>query len=153
MAASSQTARKVIQVVLALVIVGLVYFLYESITEPYEAILEQERLTEETRDRMEMIRTSMIRYERVNGRFPMTLDSLVMFVRADSALQADRDSLFGVGFNVDSLIFSPRTGTQFELAVNDTSNVKIYRLDDPDSDDYIGSTSPDPTRLNAASWE
>ena len=63
------------------------------------------------------------------------------------------DSLFGPGFNPDSLLFSPRTGDRFVYALNDTGRVAIYLLKDPNTEDQIGSAVPDVTQLNAASWE
>lgn len=153
MASSSQGLRIGIQVVLALIIVALSYWLYVSITEPYQVILREEALTEQTRQRMDQIRQAMIRYEADSARYPLTLDTLVMYVKQDSAIQADSEELFGPNFNPDSLPFSPRTGNRFELSVNDTARVKTYLLEDPDSEDYIGTTEPDVTQLNAASWE
>lgn len=144
--------RVAIQVVLALVIVGLSYFLYISITEPYAAIRLDQELTETTKKRMDRIRYTLIRYEQQNDRFPSTLDSVRLYARTDSFLVANSDSLYR-GIPVDSLIYSPRTGEMFEYAVNDTSAVKIYRLKDPESNNQIGSLTPDVTRLNAASWE
>ena len=145
--------RIAIQIVLAIVIVGLAYWLYLSITEPWKIVERQEELTQRTRARMDNIRTALIRFEDDQGRFPASLDSLQMWVQTDSTMQAQADSLFGPDLNVDSLIYSPRTGNRFEYAINDTARVPIYRLDDPDSDDFIGTLEPDPTRLNAASWE
>ena len=77
----------------------------------------------------------------------------MIWVRADSTIQANPDSVFGASFNLDSLFFSPRTGSRFLYTLNDTGRVKIYYLKDPDTDDHIGSESPDVTQLNAASWE
>lgn len=153
MASNSQGVRIAIQVVLAIVIIGLGYWLYLSITEPWEVVERQEEVTEMTRARMDNIRAALIRYEEEEGRFPATLDSLQMWVRTDSAIQTRVDSLFGEQFNVDSLIYSPRTGKQFDYAVNDTARVMMYRLRDPDTNDVIGTLEPDPTQLNAASWE
>jgi len=150
---ASKGLRTGIQAVLAIVIAGLGYYLYVSITEPYEAILRQEALTEQTRDRMDDIRYTMIRHNELNDRYAATLDSLLMFVKQDSLITLKADSLFGPGFVLDSLIYSPRTGKRFELAVNDTGRVAIYLLSDPDSDDKIGSLTPDITMINAASWE
>ena len=84
---------------------------------------------------------------------PHLLVSLVMWLNTDSTMVAGADSIFGAGFMPDSLPFSPRTGNRFELAVVDTTRTATYRLDDPDSDDYIGTLSGDVTQLNAASWE
>lgn len=153
MALEKRGVRIAVQVVLAVAIAVLAYILYQSITEPYAIIERQRALTEQTRERMAHVRTAMVRYERVNERFPTTLDSLVMFVKEDSLMQLKADSVFGAEVVPDSLPFSPRTGKRFDLTVNDTSRVKIYLLEDPDSDDHIGAVQPDITRLNAASWE
>ena len=153
MASSSQGLRVGIQIVLAIVIIGLGYWLYLSITEPWAVVERQEQMTERTRDRMDDVRSALIRYEEQQGRFPATLDSLQMWVETDSLIQTQVDSLFGAEFNADSLIFSPRTGEQFQYAVNDTARVMMYRLEDPNTDDVIGTLEPDPTQLNAASWE
>lgn len=153
MAIHSHGVQVGIQVALGLVIVALAYWLFVSITEPYEAIERQEEVTEMTRARMGAVRTAMIRYEELNDRFVTSLDSLVDFVRNDSLYRADADSIFWDGFVADSLVRSPRTGKKFVLSVNDTSRVNTYLLQDPDSDDQIGTLEPDITKLNAASWE
>lgn len=153
MASTRSRIQAVLQLVLGIVIIYLVYFLYISITEPYEVVERRKAMTEMTRSRMDQVRTAMIFYERENGRFVSSLDSLQMWVREDSVLSVAGDSIFGAGFVIDSLIFSPRTGTMFELAINDSSRTHIYLLSDPDSDDTIGSLRGDITRLNAASWE
>jgi hypothetical protein len=153
MASSSQGLRTVLQLVLAIVIAGLAYLLYTSITEPYEAVERRREITQMTRDRMNQVRSAIGVYQRANDRYPGSLDSLVMYIKSDSAMMAGRDSLFGPGFEPDSLTFSPRTGSMFEYAVNDTGRVVIYMLKDPDSDDRIGALTPDITLLNAANWE
>lgn len=154
MASDSRGLRIGIQIVLGIIIVGLAYWLYISITEPYERVERQREMTQMTRDRMELVRTALIQYERREDRFPGTLDSLVMWVRQDSFVQANRDSLFEQDFNTDSLPFSPRSGEQFEYAASDTGRIDIYYLKDPNSEDFIGTTDPnDVTMLNAASWE
>lgn len=153
MASSSQGIRIGIQIVLAIVIVALGYWLYISITEPWKVVERSEEMTQRTRARMDNVRAALVRYEERNDRFPYTLDSLQTWVQTDSVVSVQIDSLFGANFSVDSLIYSPRTGKQFEYAVNDTARVMMYRLKDPDSDDVIGTLEPDPTQLNAASWE
>ncbi len=150
----NQTLKIIIQVVLGLVIVALGYWLYLSITGPWDAVEEQRAITEMTRSRMDKVRMALVRHERVEDRFPSSLDSLVIWVEQDSVIQSNPDSVFEmVGFNLDSLLFSPRTGNMWEYAVNDTGRVAIYQLKDPDSDDRIGSMNPDVTLINAASWE
>ncbi len=153
MASNGRGSQIGLQILLSLVIIALAYFLYRSITDPWQEVREQERLTEETRARMTQIRTALIRYEGVNDRYTADLDSLVMFVKSDSLLRARPDSIFGIGFDADQLPISPRTGNRFVLAVNDTARVKTYLLEDPDSDDFIGTLAGDVTRLNASSWE
>jgi len=153
MASSSRGLQTVLQVVLAIAILALSYFLYVSITEPYNVVERKKEVTQKTRDRMDQLRVAMIQYERTNGRYVTDLDSLVMWIRADSIMTVKSDSVFGLGFMVDSLIYSPRTGTKFGLAVNDTSRTSTYLISDPDSRDHIGTISGDVTELNAASWE
>lgn len=151
MAISSEGTRTVIQVVLAIIIVVLAYILYLSITGPYEAIEREQRLTDQTRERMDDIRTALIHHESLHNRFPGTLDSLGVFI--DTAMMADASLHFSDGFDRDSLFYSPRSQERFEYAVNDTGAVDIYLLEDPASNAYIGSLEDDPSLRNAASWE
>ena len=153
MASSARKIQSGIQVVLAIVIVVLGYVLYTSIVEPYAKVERRKQVTEDTRARMGNVRTAMIMYEREHDRFVTSLDSLVLWLRADSLVMANADSVFGTSVILDSLLYSPRTGNLFTLQVNDTSNVNIYLLLDPDSNDSIGSLIADITLLNASSWE
>jgi len=68
-------------------------------------------------------------------------------------LSTAQDSIFGESINLDSLLFSPRTGNRFLYTVSDTGRVETYLLEDPDTDDQIGTLSGDPTQTNVASWE
>jgi len=153
MAFSSRALQLTIQAILGIVIVGLAYVLYDSITTPYEEVERRKEVTEQTRANMNNVRQSLILYERANGRYVSSLDSLVMWFHTDSLMAASIDSLFGAGFDIESLPYSPRTGNMFELTVNDTLLTSTYLLTDPDSDDFIGTLADDITRLNAASWE
>lgn len=153
MASSSQGLRTGIQVVLAIIIIGLAYVLYQSITEPYDRIQRQQQLTEQTRQRMSAIRTALIEYERDSTTYPDSLELLLAHVQRDSALQVEYDSLLGANFTLDSLLHSPRTGSRFLYTVNDTGRVETYLLEDPDSEDQIGTLSGDVTQTNSANWE
>ncbi len=153
MASRSTQIRIGIQALLFVAIIGLAYFLYYSITEPYERIERQQRITEQTRSRMANIRTALIDYERDSTSYPDSLDVLLQHVRNDSILMNSQDSVFGGPVNLDSLLYSPRTGKRFQYAVSDTGQVETYLLEDPDTDDQIGTLSGDPTQTNAASWE
>ena len=140
------------QLVLAVLIAVLGYFLYRSVTEPYKLVEQQEQLTELTRSRMGQIRSALRYYEEKSDRFPHTLDSLLMYIEADSLMAIHGDSLLG-GPLLDSLLYTPRGGNMFEYTVNDTSRVIIYQLKDPASGDVIGTMEPDITQLHAANWE
>lgn len=153
MATRSEQLRTGVQVVLGIIIVGLAYFLYLSITEPYAEIERQERLTEMTRERMSHMRTSLIDFERDSGSYPDSIEVLLQHIRDDSILSNAQDSVFGGPIEIDSLPHSPRTGTRFQYTVSDTGRVETYLLEDPDSDDQIGTLTGDPTQANSASWE
>ncbi len=149
----SNGVRTAIQVVLLLVIVALGYWLYRAITDPWAERERIQAVTDSVRDRMTDNKQALLRFYEVNRRYPGTLDSLMMFVRADSSLQADADSLFG-NFPLDSLTYSPRSGNRFLYTASDTARVPYYKLTDPDNpDDFIGTDRGDITRINAASWE
>jgi type II secretory pathway pseudopilin PulG len=159
---ANETVRTVLQIVLAIVIVVLGYVLFRTIREPQEAFEREQALTELSRERMGLIRDAMRSYEREYDRFPTTLDSLVMAIETDSFLVAKRDSIFelaeGETLTPDSLPFSPRPGVdRFELTVvrDDSTGTEVYLLEDPGSDDYIGTDNPERAAgaLNAASWE
>jgi hypothetical protein len=150
-----------IQLVLAVVIVVGAYILYRTITDPWRTYQAEQLQTQLTRARMDHIRTALIEFRDQAETYPRTLDSLVTFVKTDSAyVGEDLAEVFpvpgGRPFYPDSLPFSPRSGTPFvyEIVRNDSSGVEIYYLQDPDvPEDYIGARDPDPARRNAASWE
>ena len=153
MATRSAQIRIGIQVLLGILIVGLSYYLYYSITEPFDRIERQQEITEETRARMSNIRTALIDFEQDSTSFPDSLGVLRFHIENDSVLSIAQDSVFGGPINLDSLFYSPRTGKQFQYTVNDTGRVETYLLKDPDSEDQIGTLEPDPTQTHAASWE
>ncbi|MFV1980368.1 MAG: hypothetical protein ACC655_04375 [Rhodothermia bacterium] len=142
-----------IQIGLGIVILVLAWFLYDSITSPWEAVLQEQRLTDLTRARMNQVRIALRHFDDVNDRFPGSIDSLVVFVTEDSIASANPDSFFNGPFDPREFMNSARSGARFTYALNDTGRVKVYYLKDPDSDDYIGSIEPDISALHAASWE
>lgn len=151
----------ILTVVLGVIIVVLGWYLYHSIVDPYEVVEQREEMTQRVRYNMEDIRDGLVRYNRRNNTFPPTqggLDSLMEFMRTDSIMLAIQDSLFtdnpesGYTFQLDSLIYSPRPPhKRFEYTLNDTVNPPIYLLEDPDSDNQIGSLEK-ATLLNAPNW-
>lgn len=147
--------NQLLSLVLAVIIIALGYYLYRSIHDPYQEVIEQEQMTERVRERMTSIRDVLIQYESNRDNFPPTeggLDSVVAYVQTDSLMVAQADSILR-GIPADSLIFSPRPPhNRFEYTLNDTLRPQIYLLEDPDSDDRIGSLERT-TQLNAASWQ
>lgn len=152
--------NQLLSIVLGIIIVVLGYFLYQSIVGPYQEVIERQQMTERVRHQMQTIRDVLVRYERETDNFPPTdggLDTLVSYLKTDSAIVAVRDSLYtnpaGQPYNPDSLIYSVRPPhNKFEYTLNDTIRPPIYLLEDPDSDDRIGDLERT-TLLNAASWE
>lgn len=157
MASRSSQLQVSVQGVLVILILGLSYYLYYSITEPYDRIERQEELTEQTRTRMATVRKALVDYERDSTTFPDSLEGVLGHVRQDlkedSLLAPGGDSTFAQSVNLDSLLYSPRSGKPFTYTVSDTGRVETYLLEDPDSDDKIGTLSGDPTKINTASWE
>lgn len=156
---ANDTTRTVVQIVLAIVIAVLGFVLYRTIRAPQEAFEREMALTELTRERMSLIRDAMRSYEREYDRFPTTLDSLMMAIESDSFFVAKRDSIFeleeGETLDLDSVLYSPRDGRFNLTVVEDTTGTEVYLLEDPASEDYIGTDNPERAAgaLNAASWE
>lgn len=151
--------NRLLSLVLGIIIVVLGYWLYHSIVDPYQEVVEREQMQQEVRQQMKTVRDALVQYERIEGEFPPTeggLDSLVSFLKNDSTMLAQGDSLFAQPnkeYNPDSLIYSPRPPhPKFEYTLNDTLRPQIYLLEDPGSDDHIGSLE-NTTDRNAASWE
>lgn len=149
--------NKILTIVFGLIIIGLAYWLYDSLVTPYQEVKEREAMTEKVRQRLLDTKDALIQYQTRNETFPPTdggLDSLVSFLKQDSMMIVMGDSLFGTTFDVynpDSLVYSPRTGNKFEYTLNDTLRPQIYLLEDPDSDDSIGSLERT-TMRNAPNW-
>lgn len=149
--------NKILTIVLGLIIIALAYLLYDSLVTPYQEVRERQALTEKVRQRLLDAKDAMIQYQTRNETFPPTdggLDSLVNFLKTDSMMIVMGDSLFGRTmdvYNPDSLVYSPRTGNRFIYTLNDTLRPQIYLLEDPDTDDTIGSLERT-TMRNAPNW-
>lgn len=151
--------NRLLSIVLGIIVVVLGYWLYHSIVDPYQEVVEREQMQQEVRQQLQTVRDALVQYERIKGEFPPTeggLDSLVSFLKNDSTMIARGDSLFAQPnepYNPDSLIYSPRPPhPKFEYTLNDTLRPQIYLLADPATDDHIGSLE-NTTDRNAASWE
>ncbi|MDG5766833.1 hypothetical protein QA596_05085 [Balneolales bacterium ANBcel1] len=149
------TRNRIISGVLAVIIIGLAWLLYDSITGPYEKIERQREITEQVRHRMMVARDALVEHQRREGGFPETLDELVEWLKTNDEMVQKGDSLFAFRppsqYHPDSVIYSPRTGQRFQYALNDTIRPNIYLLEDPDTDDRIGSLERT-NLLNATNW-
>lgn len=151
--------NQILSIVLAIIIIVLGYFLYHAIVDPYQEVAEREQMTERVRFQMTNVREALNHYRGENGQYPPTkggLDSLVSFLKSDSLMVAQGDSLFQPlnegAYNPDSFVFSLRPPhKKFEYTLNDTLRPQIYELKDPDTEDKIGDLNRT-TLLNAPSW-
>ena len=153
------TRNNILTIVLGILIVVLSYFLYRSIVDPYQQVLEEEEMVERERHRMLMVRDALVQYRNRRGNFPPTeggLDSLVQFVKTNEFIAERADSLFAFRppsvYNPDSLVYSPRPPhNRFEYTLNDTVRPPLYLLENPGTDDVVGDLERT-TLLNAPSW-
>ena len=151
--------NQLLSIVLGIIIIVLGYFLYHAIVDPYQKVIERQQMTERVRHRMTVIRDALSYYKTDRGDFPPSeggLDSLVAYLKSDSLMVAEGDSLFRplppATYSPDSLVYSPRPPhKRFEYTLNDTLRPQIYLLEDPDTEDRIGDLRKT-TLLNAASW-
>lgn len=153
------TRNNILTVILGILIIGLSYFLYRSIVDPYQEVIEEREMVERERHRMELVRDALVQYRNRRGDFPPTdggLDSLVQFVKTDEFIVERADSLFTFmppsTYNADSLVFSPRPPhNKFEYTLNDTIRPQLYLLENPGTGDKIGDLQRT-TLLNAPNW-
>ena len=152
------TRNKILSIVLGLIIVALSWWLYDSIVTPYQIVEERKAETERVRTRLITLKDAFVYYESRYGHFPPTeggLDSIVTYLSTDSLMIAMGDSLFyqlpPLTYSPESIIIAPRSGERFNYTHNDTIRPPLYLLEDPDSDDAIGSLSRT-TMRNAPNW-
>lgn len=151
--------NKILTVVLGIIILVLAYWLYDSLTTPYQQVLAKQAETEQVRNRMLSVRDALVQYEIKHKKFPPTeggLDTLINYIKTDSMMISIGDSLFGksfpAGFVPESLIYSPRPPhNKFIYTLNDTIRPVLYLLEDPGSDDKVGSLDRT-TMRNAPNW-
>jgi len=152
------TRNKILSVALGIVIIALSWFLYDSIVTPYQEVKDREAETERVRTRMLSLKDALVQYESKFGHFPPTeggLDSIVVYLQTDSLMVAMGDTLFRqlppLTYSPESIILAPRSQSRFIYTHIDTTRPPLYLLEDPDSDDEIGSLSRT-TMRNAPNW-
>ncbi len=152
------TRNKILSVVLGVIIIALSWLLYDSIVTPYKVVEERKAETERVRARMLSLKDALVQYESRFGHFPPTeggLDSIVTYLQTDPLMVSMGDTLFRqlppLTYSPETIILAPRSGERFSYTLNDTLRPPLYLLEDPDSDDLIGSLSRT-TMRNAPNW-
>ena len=151
--------NKILSAVLGITIILLSWLLYDSIVTPYKVVEEQKAETERVRTRMLTLKDVIVNYEARYGHFPPTdggLDSVVTYLSTDSLMISMGDSLFRqmlpLQYSPESMVVSPRdTSLRFLYTRNDTIRPPLYLLEDPMTDDAVGSLSRT-TMRNAPNW-
>ncbi len=154
-----ETRNKIISLVLGVIVLFLGYYLYRSIVDPYQEVIQAERMKQRVQHRMTLVRDALVQYRNVHGNFPPTdggLDSVIQFVKTHPRIAPQMNELFKelppYQFNPDSLKFSPvPPHSEFRYTLNDSIRPQIYLLEDPDSDLRIGDLHRT-TMLNAPNW-
>lgn len=151
--------NKILSAVLGITIILLSWLLYDSIVTPYKVVEEQKAETQRVRTRMLTLKDAIVNYEARYGHFPPTdggLDSVVTYLSTDSLMISMGDSLFRqmppLQYSPESMVVSPRdTSLRFLYTRNDTIRPPLYLLEDPMTDDAVGSLSRT-TMRNAPNW-
>lgn len=76
--------KKIIQIVLAILIVVLAYLIWESIQKPIRFNKEKDKRYAATIQRLKDIRTAQLAYKDEYGKFTASFDTLINFVKNDS---------------------------------------------------------------------
>lgn len=144
--------NRIITILLLIVILGLGYWLYISITGPWQEVQKERQMTEQVRDRLMQVNSAIRYFNDRNNQFPPSLDSLMTFLQQDSVFQSNPTEILNVReFNPDTFFESPRTGNKFNYALNDSARPPLYIIEDPDSDDHVGTLTRITDR-GAPSW-
>ncbi len=109
--------KKLIQIVLVLVIIGLAYLLYREFATPVEFSAIQSQREEAVVNRMKDIRAAQRAYRTAYQRFTPSMDSLIAFVMHDSLIYER-----AIGSADDSAaVARGLIREQFKMAVRDTT--------------------------------
>ncbi len=125
--------RTAIRVTLFIVIIILVYYLYQSIMEPIRFNRTKDIREKATIERLKDIRKAEVAYKAKYGRYTGSFDTLIHFVKYDSfpvvrAIGSIPDSLYNLGMTDEEAI---KKG----IIIRDTSYVSI--LDSLFKGDYF----------------
>lgn len=151
--------NNLISIGLGILILLFSWYLYRSLVDPYQEVIEEREMVERERHRMELVRDVLVQYRTRRGNFPPTeggLDSLVEFLKTDTLMISRGEDFFSFlppsNYNPDSLVFSPRPpNNRFEYTLNDTMRPPLYLLENPGSEDRIGDLQRT-NRLHTPNW-
>lgn len=129
--------KKIIQVVMALVIVGLAYLVYDSIMQPIRFNKQKELRESAIIKRLKDIRNAEIAYKAVHDKYVGSFDTLINFIDSgkfalvlkignpddstaeiirDTTFIGVKDSIFHEDFAIDSIKYIPYSqGKKFNL--------------------------------------
>lgn len=110
--------KTIIQILLAIVALGLVYFIYKGIQDPIEFEKAKNKRYEATIERLKEIRKAQIAYKDVYGHFTGSWDTLINFVKYDSLRNVRK-----IGELTDSMIeagLTERRAMREGLIIRDT---------------------------------
>ncbi|WP_372948508.1 hypothetical protein [Mariniphaga sp.] len=132
--------RTIIQILLAIVALGLVYFIYKGIQDPIEFEKAKDERYEKTIERLKDIRKAQLAFREVNGRFTGSWDTLIHFVKYDSLRNVRK-----IGELTDSMIeagLTERRAMREGLIIRDTIKESVLetlfgKSFDPESLKYV----------------
>lgn len=132
--------RTIIQILLAIVALGLVYFIYRGIQNPIEFEKAKDARYEKTIERLKDIRKAQLAFKDVHGRFTGSWDTLIHFVQYDSLRNVRK-----IGELTDSMIeagLTERRAMREGLIIRDTIRESVLETlfgnsFDPESLKYI----------------
>ncbi|MBW6535863.1 MAG: hypothetical protein K0B11_12720 [Mariniphaga sp.] len=132
--------KTIIQILLAIVALGLVYFIYKGIQDPIEFEKAKDARYEQTIERLKDIRKAQLAFKDVNGRFTGSWDTLIHFVKYDSLRNVRK-----IGELTDSMIeagLTERRAMREGLLIRDTIRESVLETIfgssfDPESLKYI----------------
>lgn len=110
--------RTIIQILLAIVALGFVYFIYQGIQDPIDFEKAKDARYEATIERLKDIRKAQLAYKDVYGRFTGSWDTLIHFIKYDSLRNVRK-----IGELTDSMIeagLTERRAMREGLIIRDT---------------------------------
>lgn len=139
--------RTVLQILLTLVIIGLGYLLFQSISAPIEFQKAKKKRYSAVVERLKDIRNAQIAYKEKHGSYTGSFDSLINFVKNDSF-----SVVWAKGAAPDTL--TEKQALEMGLIIRDTIKVSVQDSlfkapKHPDSIRYIPFTNKEEFSLGA----